>query len=627
MSPIKVMPLFLTVIAPFMMTAGLARAETPIVLAQANTQQQKEDEKHKQQQHNQQPSPQHGQQQPPHGSVQQPPQLHTQQPQPHIQQGQQFQQPQHAQQPLQPQHVQQQQQQKLLEEHKAQELKAKDAADAQKRAQDAAKLQAEQQKLQQQKLLEQHKAQELKAKDAADAQKRAQDAAKLQAEQQKLQQQKLLEQHKAQELKTKDAADAAKLKADQQKIQQQQQQLHHADQQLHGDQQKLQQQQQQLHTQQHQLSAAEQKAKAERDAHEADRVRLIEKQKQMAAQEKSQAAINERLKLQNERLKVITSQRHETVDAHGQKVITEPGNRTILQANGHVFIQHNETVNLSLYGGNVQTRRGTDGNNVSTIMRPDGSRIEIEVDMYGRPMRRVRYLPDGRRFVLFENVAIAAGVGLALGALVVNLPPPEVDIPREQYIVDGNDASEDDLYSALDAGPVAPLERAYSLDQVLASVTLRERMRSISIDSINFEFGSWEVGPDQAVMLESVAAVMRRIANDNPGEVFLIEGHTDAVGSDVDNLSLSDRRAQAVADVLAQQFNVPRENLVTQGYGKQFLLIPTPEPERRNRRVVIRRITPLLQTNEARDSASDEGRPNDEGRPSDEGRSYEDGPR
>src|SRR5258708_4599606 len=96
-------------------------------------------------------------------------------------------------------------------------------------------------------------------------------------------------------------------------------------------------------------------------------------------------------------------------------------------------------------------------------------------------------------------------------------------------------------------------------------------------------------------LLESVAAVMRDITSQNPGEVFLIEGHTDAVGSVVDNLSLSDRRAQAVAEVLSQQFNIPRENLVTQGYGKQFLLIPTDEPERRNRRVVVRRITPLLQ--------------------------------
>jgi outer membrane protein OmpA-like peptidoglycan-associated protein len=196
--------------------------------------------------------------------------------------------------------------------------------------------------------------------------------------------------------------------------------------------------------------------------------------------------------------------------------------------------------------------------------------------------------------VLFQNRAIAIGAGFALGAFLVTLPPPRYSLPPEQYIVDADNASEDDIYGALQAPPVEPLDRGYSLDEVLASVSLRERMRSVSVSSINFEFGSWELAPDQAAMLESVAAVIKDIASQNPGEVFLIEGHTDAVGSDEDNLSLSDRRAQTVAQVLSEQFQVPAENLVTQGYGKQFLLVPTDGPERRNRRVVIRRVTPLL---------------------------------
>ena len=53
-------------------------------------------------------------------------------------------------------------------------------------------------------------------------------------------------------------------------------------------------------------------------------------------------------------------------------------------------------------------------------------------------------------------------------------------------------------------------------------------------------------------------------------------------------------RAETVALILSQQFNVPPENLVTQGYGEQYLKIPTDGPERRNRRVTARRITPLL---------------------------------
>jgi outer membrane protein OmpA-like peptidoglycan-associated protein len=160
--------------------------------------------------------------------------------------------------------------------------------------------------------------------------------------------------------------------------------------------------------------------------------------------------------------------------------------------------------------------------------------------------------------------------------------------------------SEDDIYNALEAPPVEPLERTYTLDEVCASVRLRERMRSVNIDTIHFEFGSWEIGPDQANRLESVAAIMKDIVSQNPREVFLIEGHTDAVGSAVDNLSLSDRRAEAVANILSQQFGVPAENLVTRGYGKQFPLIGTDGPEWRNRRVVVRRITPLLSTEDAR---------------------------
>jgi outer membrane protein OmpA-like peptidoglycan-associated protein len=74
----------------------------------------------------------------------------------------------------------------------------------------------------------------------------------------------------------------------------------------------------------------------------------------------------------------------------------------------------------------------------------------------------------------------------------------------------------------------------------------------------------------------------------------MIEGYTDAVGSDIDNLSPSDHRAQTVAEILSDDFNVPPENLVTQGYGKEYLKIPTDGPERANRRVAIRRITPLL---------------------------------
>ena len=74
----------------------------------------------------------------------------------------------------------------------------------------------------------------------------------------------------------------------------------------------------------------------------------------------------------------------------------------------------------------------------------------------------------------------------------------------------------------------------------------------------------------------------------------VIVRRNDAVGPDEDNLSLSDRRAGSVAVALQDGFKIPPENLTTQGYGEQQLKVSTSGPERRNRRVTIRRITPLL---------------------------------
>ena len=87
------------------------------------------------------------------------------------------------------------------------------------------------------------------------------------------------------------------------------------------------------------------------------------------------------------------------------------------------------------------------------------------------------------------------------------------------------------------------LDRSYSLEEVRDNYELRARVRRIDLDTINFEFGAWEVGADQSFKLERIARAILRLLERNPEAVVMIEGHTDAVGSDEDNLSLSDRRA------------------------------------------------------------------------------------
>jgi len=270
-------------------------------------------------------------------------------------------------------------------------------------------------------------------------------------------------------------------------------------------------------------------------------------------------------------------------------MIQEPG-RVIIREDGRTIIRHNEVDRFRWQARDVHVeRRGAD--TVTVFARSDGSRIYSETDESGRLLRRYRRAPDGREIIIIDNRYSGPP---RLGGYFIDLPPPVIRIPREHYIVDAQYARPDDIYGALWAAPVEHIERPYTLDEIRYSPRLLERMPRVDLDTVTFDTGSWEVTPDQVERLAVIADGINRAIAANPSEVFLIEGHTDAVGSDVDNLSLSDRRAESVALVLSQQFGVPAENLTTQGYGEQYLKVPTQGPERENRRVTLRRITPLL---------------------------------
>jgi len=274
----------------------------------------------------------------------------------------------------------------------------------------------------------------------------------------------------------------------------------------------------------------------------------------------------------------------------GDRLLIEEPGRVIIQQGGQPIRRPNEADRFRWQAQDVRIeRRGVD--TVTVFERPDGSRIYTVSDESGRLLRRYRRLPDGREIIIIDNRY--SGPPNPFGYFV-DLPPPVIRIPRERYIVEDEYALPNDIYYALWAAPVDYIDRPYTLDEVRYSVSLRERMPRVDLDTVTFDTGSWEVAPGQVDRLAVIADGINRAIAANPSEVFLIEGHTDAVGSDIDNLSLSDRRAESVALVLSQQFGVPPENLTTQGYGAHYLKIPTPGAERANRRVTVRRITPLL---------------------------------
>lgn len=274
----------------------------------------------------------------------------------------------------------------------------------------------------------------------------------------------------------------------------------------------------------------------------------------------------------------------------GVMIIQEPG-RTIVREQDRVFIRHDENNRFRELGGEIRTERR--GDEIVTIyFLPDGDEIITVTDLSGYLLRRTRRNRDGSEIVIIDNGF--AGPPRSFDEEVVVLPPPLIEMPRDRYIVDADVADETLIREALFAPPLSRLPRRYTLDEVRYSPSLRAYTRGVDLDAINFDTGSWAVSRDQGQRLAGIAEALNEAIRKNPSEVFLIEGHTDAVGSDLDNLSLSDRRAQSVAAALSSYFKVPPENLTTQGYGAQYLKVQTPEPSRVNRRVTVRRITPLL---------------------------------
>jgi OmpA-OmpF porin, OOP family len=262
----------------------------------------------------------------------------------------------------------------------------------------------------------------------------------------------------------------------------------------------------------------------------------------------------------------------------------------VVDPSGQSFIRHNEEDRFRFGARDIRTER-LGGETRTIVIRPDGSQIINVVGGDGQLVRRIRRDREGREIIIIDN---SYRDPRAFGGFYVELPPPVIRIPFNRYIVEADVATPELIYDTMEAPPVDRIDRRYSLDEIRFSPSVRQLMPSIDLNTINFETGSWEIPPDQAARLQVIADGLNRAITRNPREVFLIEGHTDAVGNPVDNLSLSDRRAEAAATLLTQQFGVPAENLTSQGYGAQYLKEQTDGPSRINRRVTIRRITPLL---------------------------------
>ena len=266
----------------------------------------------------------------------------------------------------------------------------------------------------------------------------------------------------------------------------------------------------------------------------------------------------------------------------GSEVVANTGDRVVVNRDGQLVVYKDDNALLFREGANVRTETFSDGSTKALVTGADGGQIVTIRDGEGRVLRRTQVTMDGAEVQLFDDTIQAEAIDAAQLANYVGV----------DSIIFSN-ADQAALRAALQAD-VRP-DRRFSLRQIREHEEVRNLVPSIDLDTINFATGSSALLEGQVDDLRGIGTTMEEVLIATPQEVFLIEGYTDAVGDEVSNLALSDRRAETIALALTENFGIAPENLLVQGYGEQFLKLETQDAELANRRATVRRITPLLQ--------------------------------
>ncbi len=132
----------------------------------------------------------------------------------------------------------------------------------------------------------------------------------------------------------------------------------------------------------------------------------------------------------------------------------------------------------------------------------------------------------------------------------------------------------------------ATQQQLASAQQQLADLKAKQTDRGmvVTLGDVLFDTGQATLKPGADLALNRLATYLQA----NPQTKVLIEGHTDARGSDDYNQGLSERRAQAVAVALESR-GIPADQVQAVGRGKSFPVASnnTPAGRQQNRRVEI----------------------------------------
>lgn len=164
----------------------------------------------------------------------------------------------------------------------------------------------------------------------------------------------------------------------------------------------------------------------------------------------------------------------------------------------------------------------------------------------------------------YNDAGIKFGASWIFGSAAAPAPTPapqQAVAPAPAPVPVVVDSDGDGVPDSMDKCPNTPATHKVDADGCTIYTEVMDRVGDVDIQVL-FAFDSAEVSPTGRTEVNQLAAFMKRF----PESVVVIEGHASNIGSPDYNMRLSQRRANAIAELLAAQ-GVERSRITAQGFG------------------------------------------------------------
>ncbi len=156
---------------------------------------------------------------------------------------------------------------------------------------------------------------------------------------------------------------------------------------------------------------------------------------------------------------------------------------------------------------------------------------------------------------------------MTANVIIGDMPPEKTTGKFEKSLLAGTYT----LRVIADAENYIPHERSIMIEAgktLEIEIPLVKKEFKIVLPQVYFETGKSEIKPESYPVLDDAVKTIQTVLSGNPDIKIEIQGHTDSIGSDSYNLTLSQDRATSVMNYLVTRHGIAINRLIAKGYGE-----------------------------------------------------------